>query len=159
MSETKYLKLRTGDGQFYDRELSVHIRGGEIVPIPDAVPAGSLTARHLATAGLIYASPEEVAAYFSRELNATEGHGGAEKSGPDNDSAESSGADELSPKKLAEARDQIIERRIETLVDGNTLQALRDTAANMGLEFSGKAAKQKLAMQIAVAEWQREHEK
>lgn len=52
-----WVKLRTGEGQHYDSEIDLHIRGKERKPLPDYVPAGGLTAQRLAIGGLVRCDP------------------------------------------------------------------------------------------------------
>ncbi len=144
MTEQRYVKNRTGEGQFFDRALGIHVRATEIVPVPEPVPAGSATAQRLAVGGLVYAGPEEVAAYF----------GTAYLPEP----ADSTEEEPATTEALAQARDRVIERRTGVLLEKTAKQLAKEAAA-LGLEVKPKANKQKVAAQIAVAEWQREHEK
>ena len=80
--------------------------------------------------------------------------------GPDNEPGESGAEDSpTTPEALAQARDLVIERRIETLMTANTVKQLLAAAAKMGLSLKPRANKQQIATQVAVAEWQREHGK
>ena len=80
--------------------------------------------------------------------------------GPDNEPGESGAEDSpTTPEALAQARDLVIERRIETLMAENTVKQLLAAAAKMGLSLKPRANKQQIATQVAVAEWQREHGK
>jgi hypothetical protein len=55
----RWMKLRDGDGQFFDRLLGVHVRKEEIVRVPDPLPSGSKTAQWLNGGGLIFCDPPE----------------------------------------------------------------------------------------------------
>jgi hypothetical protein len=56
---TRWVKLRTGEGQHFDRAVGLHIRNDEKKPLPKPVPAGSLTAQRLDMGALVYCDPPD----------------------------------------------------------------------------------------------------
>jgi len=177
--ERKWVKLASEHGQHYDRELGFHIRPGEIKQLPEVVPAGSLTAQRLDTRSLIYADPPADASLtpsLSREGRGSEKDPDVSPAAPaesadpgavaheaemqeDRQDAGAAASLPTTPEALAAARDIVIERRVETLKQENTVAQLRARAKRLGLNVKSRTSEHNIAVQIAVAEWQREHEK
>jgi hypothetical protein len=156
----KWVRLATGEGQIYDRQTGFHIRCDERKPLPEIVPAGSLTAQRLDAHGLIECDPPVGARHAvpsdKSPAGSAEPGDRSDAKSPQPPFTKGGQGGIASPDDLRDVATEIIDRRIEFL-KAEAMSILRDMAKDLDVKAGVTTSKAKLATAIAVAEWQREH--
>jgi hypothetical protein len=179
----QWVKLRTGEGQHYDRQIGLHIRGKEKKPLPENIPAGSLTAQRLAIGGLVICGPDEeeievievepepdLGTRIGAPLQMTPDTPtvGADPSvcpdEPDTPAAAEAieesvdpvpdAAAEPEPLPEPESRESFIDRTAKQILSKMNMAELREACKRHGIDVPKRPKAETLAKLIAQAEWE-----
>jgi hypothetical protein len=152
----QWVKLRTGEGQHYDRQIGLHIRGTEIKPLPENIPAGSLTAQRLAIGGLVICGPpEEEIELIEIEAEDSDTPEAAEViEEPGAPVPDAAAEPEPVPEPGPESRESFIDRTAKQIIDKFSMKELKEACQRHGIDVPKRPKAETLAKLVAQAEWE-----